>query len=205
MLPALRITTRSSGTEIAETDFAGFATRRNQSHQRAFPPYRQPDGENEAMSIRYRHPAIVALSALLAAPVLAQTATSPTAPSPSMTSPPTAMPSKMPSKMSSSTAPSSNNDTYVTADRQVRASKVIGSTVYNDQKQKIGTVEELLMTDNHDIASAVLSVGGFLGIDAKLVKVPYNRLHIAGDSIVMSGATKADLSNLPSYNYTGAS
>jgi sporulation protein YlmC with PRC-barrel domain len=93
----------------------------------------------------------------------------------------------------------------VTADQQVRASKVIGSSVYNDQKQKIGTVEELLLNDHHDVVGAVLSVGGFLGIDAKLVKVPYDQLHIVGDSLVMSGATKADLSSLPTYKYSGAS
>ena len=118
------------------------------------------------------------------------------------------MPSKMPSKMSSSTAPSSNNDTYVTADRQVRASKVIGSTVYNDQKQKIGTVEELLMTDNHDIASAVLSVGGFLGMGERYVavnpsdvKVSYN----TSDSKwhASTNATTAQLKAAPAFQYNG--
>jgi sporulation protein YlmC with PRC-barrel domain len=158
------------------------------------------------MSIRYRYTAMVALSALLAAPVLAQTMqTTPpaTVPTPATASPSTTSPSMMPSMTSSATAPSSS-DTYVTADQQVRASKVIGSSVYNDQKQKIGIVEELLMNDHHDVASAVLSVGGFLGIDAKLVKVPYDQLQIAGDSIVMPGATKAELSGLPTYKYTGA-
>jgi sporulation protein YlmC with PRC-barrel domain len=152
------------------------------------------------MSIRYRYSAMVALSALLAAPVVAQTMNTTTAPSTAITSPSPAAPSTM----TSAPPPSSSSDTYVTADQQVRASKVIGSSVYNDQKEKIGTVSELLMNDGHDVTSVVLSVGGFLGIDAKLVKVPYNQLHIAGDSIVMSGATKAALTSLPSYKYSGA-
>jgi sporulation protein YlmC with PRC-barrel domain len=86
----------------------------------------------------------------------------------------------------------------------MRASKLIGSSVYNDQKQKIGSVDELLVDQNHAVTSVVLSVGGFLGIGSKLVKVPYNELHVAGDEIVMSGATKDQLTQMPSYQFTNA-
>jgi sporulation protein YlmC with PRC-barrel domain len=150
------------------------------------------------MSNRYSIPTAIALSAMIATPVLAQmtSPSSPTMPSKTITSPmtpPTATDMR-----------STASQTYVTADQQVRVSKVIGSSVYNDQKQKIGSIDELLMNQNHDVTGVVLSVGGFLGIGSKLVKVPYDQLHFAGDSITMSGATKDQLVNLPSYSYTGA-
>jgi sporulation protein YlmC with PRC-barrel domain len=85
-----------------------------------------------------------------------------------------------------------------------RASKIIGATVYNDQDQSVGSVSELLINNSHDITDAVLSVGGFLGIDSKLVKVPYHDIHVTGDRLVMSGVSKDQLKQMPDYKITPA-
>ena len=37
---------------------------------------------------------------------------------------------------------------YFTADHQVRVSKVVGASVYNDQNQSIGSIDDMLMSDN---------------------------------------------------------
>jgi sporulation protein YlmC with PRC-barrel domain len=92
----------------------------------------------------------------------------------------------------------------MTADQQLRASKLIGSSVYNEQHEKIGSVDELLLDQNHDVTSAVLSVGGFLGLGSKLVKVPYQSLHVANDTIVMSGASRDQLKSMPTYDFSKA-
>ena len=47
-----------------------------------------------------------------------------------------------------------------------RASKVIGSSVVNDANQKIGKIDDLLVTRDGKEPYAVLSVGGFLGMGA---------------------------------------
>ena len=94
---------------------------------------------------------------------------------------------------------------YFTADHQVRVSKVVGASVYNDQNQSIGSIDDLLMSDNdHKAATVVLSVGGFLGMGSKLVSVPFDQLKIENDKIVMPGATKASLEGMPEYHYTNA-
>ena len=94
---------------------------------------------------------------------------------------------------------------YFTADHQVRVSKVVGASVYNDQNQSVGSVDDLLMSDNdHKAATAVISVGGFLGMGSKLVSVPFDQLKIENDKIVMPGATKASLEGMPEYHYTNA-
>jgi sporulation protein YlmC with PRC-barrel domain len=94
---------------------------------------------------------------------------------------------------------------YFTADHQVRASKVVGASVYNDQDQSIGSVDDVLMNDNdHKAGTAVISVGGFLGMGSKLVSVPFDQLKIDNDRIVMPGATKASLEGMPEYRYTNA-
>ena len=42
--------------------------------------------------------------------------------------------------------------------------------------ERIGTVDDLIVGQDGRISEAVLSVGGFLRIGAKLVAVPYDRL-----------------------------
>src|ERR1700732_865307 len=45
-----------------------------------------------------------------------------------------------------------------------RTSRIIGASVTNDNKEKIGSLDDLLITKPDKILFAVLSVGGFLGI-----------------------------------------
>jgi hypothetical protein len=156
--------------------------------------------------------AAMALSAALTLPALAADPTAPSSPSshvpgtqtmtPSNQAPAMATPAPAANTMSG-TATHAGSPEYVTADQQFRASKMIGASVYNDQKQKIGSIDEILFGQNNQVDSVVLSVGGFLGIGSKLVKVPYSDLQVRRDTIVMSGATKDQLTQMPGYKYTG--
>ena len=149
-----------------------------------------------------RHASIatmVAAAALVALPVLAQTTTTgPTRPPPGMT-PSHTTPGP------AATGTTSTSSTYFTADHQVRASKVVGASVYNEQNQSIGSVDDVLMSDNdHKAGTAIISVGGFLGMGSKLVSVPFDQLKIENNKILMPGATKASLEGMPDYHYTNA-
>jgi sporulation protein YlmC with PRC-barrel domain len=145
--------------------------------------------------------AMIALAAVIAAPVLAQTMTlsQSAAPAPSVVLQPA------PPSTTDTAGPAGHPATpeFLTADRHVRAGRLIGSAVYNDRKEKIGSVDELLLDEHHEVTSAILSVGGFLGTGSKLVKVPYGDLHVAGDAIVMPGATRNALTQMPTYEYAG--
>jgi PRC-barrel domain len=57
-----------------------------------------------------------------------------------------------------------------------RSSQIIGFAVHNDRDERIGTVDDLIVGPDGRISAAVLSVGGFLGLGAKLVDVPYGQL-----------------------------
>ncbi|HTW27246.1 MAG TPA: PRC-barrel domain-containing protein [Acetobacteraceae bacterium] len=86
-----------------------------------------------------------------------------------------------------------------------RASKVIGSAVYNDQNQEIGSVDDLIVGQQNRIEMAVIQVGGFLGIGGKLVAVPYHDLQMVptkdGRRLMMPGATKDALKRMPAFTY----
>ena len=136
-------------------------------------------------------PAFLGIASLIIAvsPVLAQQ--SPDQPKAAITSPdPTGMPK--------------NPDlTVATVKLQggSRISKLIGSAVYNDQNEKIGSLDDLIMKDGDRIVIGVVSVGGFLGMGNKLVAVPYDQLHLEADKdqtkITMPGASKDALNAMP--------
>lgn len=88
-----------------------------------------------------------------------------------------------------------------------RASKMIGAAVYDDQNQRIGSVDDLIITGQNTLTVAVVSVGGFLGLGSKLVAVPYNNLRYdptARDAkVVMPGANKDSLGAMPNFVYVG--
>jgi sporulation protein YlmC with PRC-barrel domain len=103
----------------------------------------------------------------------------------------------------------SNRNPVLTDSETIRASKVIGSSVYNDKGEKIGSIDDVILDKNHQASAAVLSVGGFLGLGSKLVEVPYKQLEF-GDTrqssenrVKLPGATKDSLEGMPAYSYRG--
>jgi sporulation protein YlmC with PRC-barrel domain len=106
------------------------------------------------------------------------------------------------------TSPSQRN-TVLTDRGDVRASKLIGASVYNDRNEKIGSVDDLVLGKDNKADEVVVSVGGFLGIGTKLVAVPYTQLKLgdtknasSDNKVVMPGATKESLKAQPGFNYT---
>ena len=85
-----------------------------------------------------------------------------------------------------------------------RASKLIGSSVVNDQNEKIGTIEDIIIGKDKALY-AVLQVGGFLHIGGRMVAVPFDSLVVAdnGTRIKLPGATQEALKNLPEFKYAG--
>jgi len=143
-----------------------------------------------------RFAAVLLCAGLASAPALAQDTATTTAPAPAGT-------------------PTTSNDgapqlvvASVRLDGGWRASKFIGSAVYDDQNQKIGTVDDLIMSGKDKVAVAILSVGGFLGIGNKLVAIPFDHLSYDPSSkdakVVMAGATKDTLASMPSFTYSAA-
>lgn len=92
---------------------------------------------------------------------------------------------------------------------EVRASKVIGAAVYNDRDQKVGTLDDILLGTNRKAEQAVISVGGVLGVGAKLVAVPFGALRfpaqVGGSTarVMLPGATTDTLNGRPAFRYAG--
>lgn len=83
-----------------------------------------------------------------------------------------------------------------------RATKIIGATIVNEAEEKIGTVDDLIVSRTDRIPYAIVSVGGFLGVGNKLVAVPMADLQFSMDHTLMTGADKTSLKALPAFNYS---
>ena len=88
----------------------------------------------------------------------------------------------------------------VVAAAATRASRLIGASVDNDSGEGIGSIDDLMLTDDR-VEFAILSVGGFLGIGAHLVAIPFDSLVIGPDGVTLPGATRDELKRLPKFEY----
>jgi sporulation protein YlmC with PRC-barrel domain len=150
-----------------------------------------------------RSPAALAYSLVLASslalPALAQTPSAGNA---------TTAPATHATTTRPATSPSQRN-AVLTDSADVRASKLIGASVYNDRDEKIGSVDDVVLGKDNKADEVIVSVGGFLGMGTKLVSVPYTQLKLgdtknasSDNKVVMPGATKESLKAQPEFNYT---
>src|SRR5919106_400529 len=82
-----------------------------------------------------------------------------------------------------------------------RASKLIGSPVYNEQGEKVGNIDDLIVTPDRAVSYAIVSVGGFLGLGGRLVAIPVEQIRAEQDKLVLPGATKEALLKVPEFKY----
>jgi hypothetical protein len=139
------------------------------------------------------------LAGVIVTPALAQqTTTDPAAPA----TPPAAMPATPAMPTQAMPAAPREVDPAELAASGMRASKVVGATVHNGERESIGSIDDLIITADERVPVAVLSVGGFLGIGAKLVAVPFERLQIDREgNVTLPGATRDSLRDLPEFKY----
>jgi sporulation protein YlmC with PRC-barrel domain len=85
-----------------------------------------------------------------------------------------------------------------------RASKVAGLSVYNDNNENVGSINDLLMDKSGNIKAAVISVGGFLGVGARLVAVPFDKMKFVSEPVAYTGASNATGARPASTTTTGS-
>ena len=76
--------------------------------------------------------------------------------------------------------------------------------VYDNQNNKIGDVNDILVDKDGRVSAVILGVGGLLGVGEKDVAVPFNALKVAekdGDRYLVINTTKEALEKAPGYTY----
>jgi sporulation protein YlmC with PRC-barrel domain len=96
---------------------------------------------------------------------------------------------------------------YTQYGNEMRASKLIGTTVVNDANQSLGKISEIVLSKDGKVAAVVIGVGGFLGMGEHEVAINFASLRIAHDSnnktTVSLNATKDSLKSAPEWQWIG--
>jgi len=82
---------------------------------------------------------------------------------------------------------------------EMRASKLIGSTVYDRNNQKVGDVHDIVVEKDGRVSAVVLSIGSVLGIGGKDIAVNFNEL-ISANNRLSVNRTEAELKQATNYN-----
>ena len=83
------------------------------------------------------------------------------------------------------------------------ASDIYKADVYDNSEDKIGVVTDLIVDNSGTVTTAVVSVGGLLGVGKKDVAVPFKSLKVAsrdGKNWLVLNQTKEDLKMAPAYD-----
>jgi sporulation protein YlmC with PRC-barrel domain len=95
---------------------------------------------------------------------------------------------------------------YTTVDTDRLASKLIGAPVYDGKAKdsnNLGSIKDLIVDENGNVAAVVVGVGGFLGLGEKQVAVDFHALQfvIADDNTerYVLQTTKDELTNAPDF------
>jgi hypothetical protein len=94
----------------------------------------------------------------------------------------------------------SERNSLLTDSGQVRMSKMVGTSVYNDQDKKVGSVDDVVIGENGQPVVIMKAKG-------KYVEVPWNKLQFgdaeknSDNKIIMPGTTEDALANGPEFHY----
>jgi len=82
---------------------------------------------------------------------------------------------------------------------EIRASKMIGSAVYDVQNRKFGSVDDVILNKDGKVDAVVIDVGSFLGMGGKDVAVLPSDIKTDNNRLTLD-RTKEQLQQMASYN-----
>jgi hypothetical protein len=80
--------------------------------------------------------------------------------------------------------------------------QVLGETVYNEENQKVGTIDDLIVAPDKAVSYAIVGTGGFVGVGRHDVAIPINQLKQQDGKFMLPGATKDTIKALPKFEYS---
>jgi sporulation protein YlmC with PRC-barrel domain len=78
---------------------------------------------------------------------------------------------------------------------------LMGKNIYNDAGQKVGKVEDLIISPDKAVSYVIVGAGGFVGIGRHDVAIPVTQIQDKAGKLVMAGATKDTIKGMPGFIY----
>jgi len=79
--------------------------------------------------------------------------------------------------------------------------QILRQPVYNEQQQKVGIIDDLIIAPDSAVSFIIIGAGGFVGVGRHDVAIPANQLKQQDGKIVLPGATKEAIKALPKFEY----
>jgi len=79
--------------------------------------------------------------------------------------------------------------------------QILGHPVYNGVDERVGSVDDIIVTTDKSVSYAIINAGGFLAVAKHNVAVPVSQFQLNGDKLVLPGATRDALKAAPEFDY----
>jgi sporulation protein YlmC with PRC-barrel domain len=79
--------------------------------------------------------------------------------------------------------------------------QIMGQSVYNEQNQRVGKIDDLIIAPDTAVSFVIVGAGGFVGLGRHDVAVPVTQLKQQDGKFVLPGATKEAIKALPRFEY----
>ena len=79
--------------------------------------------------------------------------------------------------------------------------QIFWSPVFNDLNERIGLVDDIIVTFDNSVSYVIVNAGGFLAVTKHDVAVPVSKLKLVDGNLVLPGATRDALKDVPSFEY----
>lgn len=79
--------------------------------------------------------------------------------------------------------------------------QVLGKAVYNENNERIGKVDDVVIAPDKAVSYAIIGAGGFLGVAKHDVAIPVSQFREANGKFILDGATKQALKQMPTFEY----
>ena len=79
--------------------------------------------------------------------------------------------------------------------------QILGRTVHNENGDKVGKIDDLIIAPDSAVSFVIIGAGGFVGLKRHQVAIPAEQLAERDGILVLQGATKAVVKALPAFEY----
>jgi sporulation protein YlmC with PRC-barrel domain len=78
---------------------------------------------------------------------------------------------------------------------------LLGKSIYNEAGKKVGKVEDLIISPERNVSYVIVGAGGFVGIGRHNVAIPVTQIQEKAGKLVLPGATKDSIKDMPEFAY----
>jgi sporulation protein YlmC with PRC-barrel domain len=78
---------------------------------------------------------------------------------------------------------------------------ILGQPVYNEKDERVGSVDDIIVTPDKAVSYGIVNAGGFLGLAKHNVAIPVSQFKLVDNKLVLPGATKEALKASPEFRY----